>query len=753
MKRLLLLKERLLEGLPFAVLLLLSFAFPLVFASELRQGLVLPKNILLYAGVATTLFMWLLRAVLQKRLHVRKSVIDVPLLLFVGFVLLSSLVRNNIGLSIFGFADEYVIHAASLLMGALLVWLLIQEIRTQFRWELLLQTVLAAGAIASALFIGSSYGIISLPVLNTVSAITSVFGVAIVSLLALSLGLLLLRETSKPLIIMAGISSFLAVWSLLRIDFTLLWGLTITMALLLFFVTWVQRKHIRQWGWVGLVALVVISGYALWRGIPVSLSVQSSLPAEVTLSAGVSWDIASSAALEGPGVLFFGNGPASFSSIFSLYRPSEFNLNPFIAQLRFRQPYNTALGMVSSVGLLGGVSFATLILMMLGVVASTMKQLPSSGLKKLLSRKRRHDVIGLQGMYVAVAWAIITIAMFFVYIDAAVWMLWWWCIGMTFVGVSVLSPRLVREKERNIKLSDGGQLLVSFIIVGIFVSGAIVAVFSARQIQAERVYTKATGESNVLLAQQYVQDAMVLRPGYPEYRIAQARLSLEIARQESEKENPQEAIIVNGLAAAVNDMKLLSEQYPENVAVWETLALLYMNSRIFAAEANDWALQATEQALALEPTNAGLYVQAGNAHEHAKRYQDARRAYQQAIELKESDINAYLQLAALLEKTGELNAAVAMYDRALRVQPDNVSARYHSGRILFNRGEEGDYDLAEQLWTDAIRLNPRHVNSLYSLGLLYEQQREWQKARNVYQHIITIDENNDAAAARLDALR
>ena len=110
---------------------------------------------------------------------------------------------------------------------------------------------------------------------------------------------------------------------------------------------------------------------------------------------------------------------------------------------------------------------------------------------------------------------------------------------------------------------------------------------------------------------------------------------------------------------------------------------------------------------------------------------EGARGYIQAVETKETrDPAFHKDLARFCEDLGLIPRAIQEYNLSLRDQPNQVSVLKRLAVIYQDRGE---VDKAIRTWQGVIPLAPDDEEPIYELGLLFEQNREWEAARNLYQ--------------------
>ncbi len=103
----------------------------------------------------------------------------------------------------------------------------------------------------------------------------------------------------------------------------------------------------------------------------------------------------------------------------------------------------------------------------------------------------------------------------------------------------------------------------------------------------------------------------------------------------------------------------------------------------------------------------------------------------QKEETKEiKDASLHYNLGLICEDLGLIPRAIIEYNLALRDQPNNVPVLK---RLAIIYHDQGQIDKAIRLWQQVIPLAPEDEEPIYELGLLFEQNQEWELARHLYE--------------------
>lgn len=125
------------------------------------------------------------------------------------------------------------------------------------------------------------------------------------------------------------------------------------------------------------------------------------------------------------------------------------------------------------------------------------------------------------------------------------------------------------------------------------------------------------------------------------------------------------------------------------------------------------AAGALEQAIGIDPENALLHFNLGNARFMLLEYGAAVAGYTQAIALDAGHADAFYNRGNALRRLGMQDAAVESYDRVIALQPRHTEAHNNRGNALADLGR---YAPAVASYGAAIALNAKHPQAHKSRG-------------------------------------
>ncbi|NPV48261.1 MAG: tetratricopeptide repeat protein [Armatimonadetes bacterium] len=148
------------------------------------------------------------------------------------------------------------------------------------------------------------------------------------------------------------------------------------------------------------------------------------------------------------------------------------------------------------------------------------------------------------------------------------------------------------------------------------------------------------------------------------------------------------------------------------------------------------ALAEFQAALKSDPSNVTALSNAAQCLLLLDRPAEARTLLDQALALEPKNAGLHAQMAQVLLAQEDANAAMAEAQTALSLDKRNVSALNTAGRIYMYYRE----DLAEaiQHYSEAIEADPRNWETYANLGLAFFQMESWHRARREFQRALDL---------------
>ena len=164
---------------------------------------------------------------------------------------------------------------------------------------------------------------------------------------------------------------------------------------------------------------------------------------------------------------------------------------------------------------------------------------------------------------------------------------------------------------------------------------------------------------------------------------------------------------------------------------------LFMKSFIYLEQGD------TASAVVLLDKICGLYPDFVPAFEHLGSIYATRKSpmaleyYNTALRIEPDNTNVLYGVAMYYQSLGDFEQAQHYYKEMLDRDENMPDAWHNRGYIqLFHYG---DYELAVDYFTQALACDSTHVASMVNRGVAYELLNDKQKAREDYQHALSID--------------
>jgi len=728
------------------VFLLLNIAIvPLFLDKNLINFYIIPKQYVFGGLILLNVLFWITKFVLTKKISFTKSMLDIPILSILIIALLSSIFSVNVYDSFFGRAEYFVFSFVLLVLFVVFYYLVINFVNNENRWRGLVNTLLTVGFLTFVIFIvkitlkpaflNNSF----IDVTNTVGGANSIFGLWTIVLLILSLGLLIKKGINIIHIIGYSIVALTAFAVLIMLSFKVLWVILLIglVLLLLLGISFLREARLVSLSVTFFILILTI--IAIIFNTPKFL--QAAVPTEVTLGLSPSWSITTQTLFDGVKNFFLGSGLGSFGVDFSKFRTPEFNMDSVAWSMRFNQPYNSILALLSEAGILLSLAIVFLVLLLFGHVFHAWNKYRPATYSPVGVSFGPNSIL-FEAFLMAVVFFVLTIGLGFIYYSQLLWWLWWLVMGLMVIGFSSYNRNFTKDWEWTLEDSPQYSLAFSFGLIVFMTALIMVSMFGVRLYLAEISYANAVRSVDLSQAEKYINSAIEKRPNSDVYHTALAQVYLSQAVEESKTAKPDMQNISAIMAKAVNEAKYAADLFPKSVALWENLATMYENAAALVPEARDWAIKSLEQARDLEPTNPTHWWRLGNSYTGAAKWEDAIKNYEKAIELKPDYFGAYIGLSNAYEQTQKMDKAIEVYEKLMKQSEVNPETLYNYGRLIYNRNTKGDRGLAEKIWLQVVEQQPNYSNALYSLGLLYEMRGDKNTALQYYYRVRDLNPDN-----------
>lgn len=180
------------------------------------------------------------------------------------------------------------------------------------------------------------------------------------------------------------------------------------------------------------------------------------------------------------------------------------------------------------------------------------------------------------------------------------------------------------------------------------------------------------------------------------------------------------AMEANDLQTALNKVQDWMRVAPENAEPHHILGLLKAQHGHF-----EQAIQAFQQAIALDPTQAVYHSNLSNAYKKVGNLEQAFLHIHQAIQLKPNYAEAYNNLGSLLYTQARYKEALAPLEKAVRLRPDYWEAHFNLANVSVKLDENLQ---AIEHYLEVLKLRPMHATSIQNLSMVYVAEARYDDA-------------------------
>ncbi|MEI7750344.1 MAG: tetratricopeptide repeat protein [Candidatus Moraniibacteriota bacterium] len=745
------------DGIITTSLVALFFGLPIFFTGLSLQGITFEKQIYFYFWILIGIVGWVSKGVVLGEMKIRRTPLDIPVLAFLGVYGLATIFSTNRWDSFWGTFGDPSRGFLSVAALTLAYFLIVSHFN---RRRLML--MLGGLSVASFLVVVWSFLVImAIPFLPTsVEAYAPLSLLGTVSTLALFLSVVPIIFMTSLFALFREESSGLAAWKQWIPAGFILVGLLLNLFLLLtlysfvswpvligglgFFLIFILAQIVRpaeRWAWVPMVVFVAILAFLMFGSVPLA---RMNLPVEVIPKFTFAFDIAKKAVAE---KFFLGSGPATYGSIFSLYRPVEYNQNSLFT-LRFDQTPGIFLEALSTIGAIGTIAYLVLVLSFVSV-----------GIYLLSNDKSRNKLYSLGVWSVAVMFFI---ASFISAFNGPILLLASLIASLAIVTALWESGTAERYLTLSLKASPKFALALAFVFMVVSAGVAFLFVFLGKALVADISAGMASRETEVNDAAVTLLDrAASLNPHEGQYLISLGQAYIALANQEAAKPEGERDTnkVASYIKAAVQMTESAYALAPEDVRTAEAAGLIYENSSLYASDALAKAFEYYKKASDLEPNNPVLLVKLGQVKrsmgdqiqadgaDKTADYQDSKGYFEQAIQ-KKADLGiAHYNLSVVLSRLKDYDTAIDETNKSVALEPSNVTYQYSLGTLYQLRKNDGDLDKAQAQYENILKVNEKLVDVRLALGLLFEEKKQKDQALAQYKQILTYLPDGDQGDA------
>ncbi len=595
----------------------------------------LPKQILLGALTFLVILVFGIKSLIEGQVIIRRTPFDIPILLFMTVVFISSVFATNKADSLISFVPFF--------FSILSFFAIVNTAKDKNSSLILATSLIAGGVVVSILEVLSFLKIFVLPFAFTKFQLFSPLGSILDQVLYLIILLPLIVYLASPVIKM-------------------LKGRNASEAAS--FEGGGEKGKNNAVGFAvcgAIIAIgILVSSYLLFK-TPANAGGLLMLPYETGFQTGFA-EISQDTGRVFQGFLF-GSGYGTYITDFTRFKQPAYNNSPTIWGLTFFRSSSFALELLATTGVLGVIAFIFL-------------------LYKILKNRFVLSLMFLGAVAaILLPFSFSIIALFFILLGLA-------------SSIRASSSKAHNEGFSDVELELVAlqKGLISFdatpsrkknsvlpaIILGIMVIIiGLIGWFSGKYVFSDTIFQQsliAASQNNGSVTYQNQAKAISIFP-YRDayYRIfSQTNLAIanSIASQQPQGTAPSaetQQTILTLIQQSINAGRTSLTYGPQTMLNWQNLSSVYRSLIGFGQNADQFALLAGQQAIALDPNNPQEYINLGGIYYQLGQWDNAIRQFQTAVLLKRDLANAYYNLGHALQEKGDLNNALAQYQEVQRL--------------------------------------------------------------------------------------
>ena len=609
-----------LSNISLFILGITLLVFPLLVVTATTDAFILPKQILIGFGVLATLLLFGVKTLVEKKVVIRRTPFDLPIVLFIIATLASSVFAVNK-------LDSFQVFVP-FLFSSFLYFVIVNTAKEKSSINFLNASVAVGAVILAAVAILSYFKIYPLPFAFTRAQTFTPLGSGLEQALYLLVALSFVLSLSWPLLkrlISKRTSTFEK-----------------------------EKIEIFDSGFL-LSAIVLLAGTLIAFYSLVKLQNPIILPFQTgfqTAFAEISQDNGRIA----QGFLL-GSGFGTYGTDFARFKPVSFNQYTNLWSLSFIRSSSWILEILATTGVLGLAAFAFLLYkifkekayfkpLLILIIAAFI--LPFSfvtqtlffivlGLyaaRESLKEKKQNKYFDVEPQFVTLRRGILSLS--------------------STTGGS--------RDERFLPLIFFVALAILVGVVGFFSTQYAIADIT---FQKSLVAAQANNGSKTYTLQGQAINTFPYRDAY--YRIfSQTNLSLatsltsQVPKNSSPSAQVQQTVLTL-TQQSINAARQATTVAPQTAANWANLSSVYRALIGFGQNAEQFAIASQQQSAVLDPNNPNEYINLGGIYYQLGQFDNAQAQFQVAINLKPDLANSYYNLGHTLEQKGDLKGALLQY--------------------------------------------------------------------------------------------
>lgn len=668
-----------LNNLIAGLILGMTFLIPTAFLTITNEYFEFNKLYFFVSATVVLAFLWVAKMFVEKKFYLAKSPLDLPFLVVLVASILSTVSSLDKTSSLFGSYGRWFPSLFGFVVLYFFYYVVSTNIDSAKKIRTILYTLAGASAVPSLLGL-VNYGGLTIPFMNLINqkgflltgtttalATTALVGSVLCALLAVNVG----SVVKKILLVLAFLVDFMALAVFGGVVFVVTSLALVVLGLSILPAETLTKSRAYIFPALGAVLAFV----ALYFVVPQTKNLlQRSYPREILPTVSQSWIVSSTTLRDFP---IFGSGVSTFYLNYPRYRTVDQNIAP-TWNVAFDKPVNELFNIISTMGIFGLVAYGFLITVAIKSVIRTTKVNDAyKGLSVVIAGGVLASLLATLLTYASFQSAFILIALLALMTSEAV-------INTNKAWAKISNLSLESKSQADDTVLVETQMFYKKEVFHYIVALPIIALSAFGMYQAYLQYMpeynirraiSAASKQDVNNAYDYQVKAIAVNPNRSQYHRLYTNTNLSLAQALSTKENltdEEKTTAQNLLAQSLRNIKFATETLnPLDPINWTTRAQVYRFLIPLATDADQFAIQAYNTAIQLDPTNPALRVELGGIYFSKEDYLSAGNLFKQAVNLKSDYANARYNLAHALIKLKAFSDAKAELEMVQRLVDEN----------------------------------------------------------------------------------
>jgi tetratricopeptide (TPR) repeat protein len=147
---------------------------------------------------------------------------------------------------------------------------------------------------------------------------------------------------------------------------------------------------------------------------------------------------------------------------------------------------------------------------------------------------------------------------------------------------------------------------------------------------------------------------------------------------------------------------------------------------------------ALEKCHMLDPKNSACIMKLAELYFYVRKYQESLNYLDEALKLDTYNAKAYFMKGMNFKEAGDTAKAISSMQTAVEQDNNYFNAFIQLGLISAAQHNR----VAEDYYSNALRIQPNSTEALYDFAKLYQDEKNYPKATELYKHLLLLDKKN-----------